>query len=335
MKKFILILCLVLGSVAAKGQEFLQGNIYSAKDSTAIVGASVYFDGTNIGVSSNADGSFKIRKEIGTTATLIISSLGYQTTAINSINGPETANLKIYLAESTESLGEVFLETDPWTRKKKLGIFRREFLGKTPEALQCKIKNEEVLKLVYVPSKDILLAFADEPLEVVNRHLGYEVNYNLENFRVEFATGDSGLYYTSLVYYEGYSFFQELRNKPRKKHLKNRSKTFRGSSLHFMRSLSAQQLSENEFKIFHKKFEVPPYQFFSFNKVNALTEINILTDELSILFNDFHQSMIMAKGTFYIDQWGNHTPPVNVIFGGDMGEGRFAKTLPLNYQEKN
>lgn len=333
--KFVVTLFMILSCAVSNGQDLLQGKIYSAKDSTAIIGASIYFDGTNLGVSSDPDGNFEIRKNEGITATLIISSLGFQTKAVPNFNGRDPKNLKIYLAESTESLGEVFLETDPWSRKKKLNIFRREFLGNTPEALQCKIKNEEVLQLVYVPSKDILLAYADEPIEVVNRYLGFKVMYNLANFRVEFSTGDSGFRLTSLVYYEGYNFFQELKKKPRRKHLKNRSKTFHGSSLHFMRSLSAQQLSENKFQIFHNRFEVPPYKFFDLKTENNLTEIKMLTDELSILYKDIYQSMIVAEGTFYIDQWGNHTPPVNVIFGGEMGHSRLAKTLPLNYQPEN
>ncbi len=331
MRSFIFALFTILLSAGIQGQNVLQGTILSAKDSSAIAGASVYFDGTNLGDSSGPQGNFILRKAEGISSTLIISSLGYQTKVITSLDSFDTRNLKVYLTESTEFLEEVFLETDPWSRKKKLGIFKREFLGNTPEALQCKIKNEEVLQLVYVPSSDILLAYADEPLEVVNRYLGYEVKYNLENFRVEFSTGESGLHLPSLIYYEGYSFFQELKKKPRKKHLKNRTKTFHGSSLHFMRSLSAQQLSENKFQIFHNRFEIPPYRFFEISSENDLTRIKILTDELNILYNDIYQSVLVADDIFYIDQWGNHTPPVNVMFGGEMGHTRLAKTLPLNY----
>lgn len=331
MKNYVFCLFVILISAVSHGQDMLQGKIYSAKDSAVVVGASVYFDGTNLGVSSDLDGSFRIRKPEGAITTLIISSLGYETIAIPNLDNLNPRNLKIYLTESTESLGEVFLETDPWSRKKKLNIFRREFLGNSTEAGLCKIKNEEVLQLVYVPSKDILLAYADEPLQIVNRYLGYEVKYNLENFRVEFSTGNSGFRLTSLVYYEGYSFFEELKQKPRKKHLKNRSKTYYGSSLHFMRSLSAHQLAENNFRIFHNKFEVPPYQFFEVKAKNNLAQIEILTDELHILYKDIYQSVLVAEDSFYIDPWGNHTPPVNVIFGGEMSQTRLAKTLPLNY----
>ncbi len=239
------------------------------------------------------------------------------------------------MAESTESLKEVFLETDPWSRKKKLAIFKREFLGNSKESLQCKIKNEDDIQLVYVPSKNILLAYAEVPLKIINRFLGYEVNYNLQNFRIDFSTGESGLRFSRIVYYEGYSYFKELRKKPSKKIMSNRAKTYRGSSLHFMRSLANKKLRENGFRIFFDKFEVPPYQYFNIKPTNQATQIEVLRDELSILFNDLDQSLLATKGNFIIDQWGNHYPPVNVIFGGEMSHSRMSRTLPLNFTTEN
>lgn len=327
----LLFLFLIPGCGPTQAQEILEGTIYSARDSSVVVGASIYYDGTNLGVSSNMDGKFTIKKEEGISAPLVISSLGYQTIALTNYKSYINKNLKIFLAESTESLGEVFLETDPWSRKKKLAIFKREFLGNTKESLQCRIMNEDAIQLVYVPSEDILLAFAEAPLKITNRFLGYEVNYNLQNFRIEFSTGESGFRLTQLVFYEGYSYFRELRKNVSKKFLKNRAQTYIGSSLHFMRSLASEELRENGFRIFYNKFEVPPYQYFHIQPKEQLTQIEVLKEELAILFNNLDQSLIVAKGTFIIDQWGNHSPPANVIFGGEMGHSRISKTLPLNF----
>jgi hypothetical protein len=315
----------------AQTLEILEGTIYSGKDSTVVVGASIYFDGTNLGVSSNIDGKFSIKKGEGIAAPLVISSLGFQTIALHEFKAYINKSLKIYLAESTESLEAVFLETDPWSRKKKLAIFKRKFLGNTKETLQCKIINEDDIQLVYVPSKDILLAYAQVPLKITNRFLGYEVNYNLQNFKINFSTGESGFRLTRLVYYEGYSYFKELRKKPSKKIMSNREETYMGSSLHFMRSLADKKLSENGFRIFFDKFEVPPYQYFNIKPTGQATQIEVLRDELSILFNDLDQSLLATKGNFIIDQWGNHYPPANVIFGGEMSHSRISRTLPLNF----
>lgn len=331
-KKIFCFIILLIGLISKSySQETLRGIVYSLKDSTAIVGASVYFDGTNIGVSTDTEGKFQIIKSGGITSPLIISSLGYNTYVLTGISHNPDTTLKIFLGESTEPLDEVFIETDPWTRKRKLGVFRREFLGNTLDAALSKIKNEDAVKLRYIPSKNILLAYAEEPLIIKNKHLGYEVKYNLENFKVEFSTGTSGLRLVHLVYYEGYTFFSELRKSPSKKHLKNRDQAYKGSSLHFMRSLSSKKLHENGFRIFHEKFEVPPYQLFDIENSDELTQIKLLEKKITILYGDINQSLIVAEDIFFIDQWGNHTPPTKVIFGGDMGKSRIARTLPTNY----
>ena len=332
MKKIILLFVLfITWTFPCNAQELLQGKVYNSTDSTAIAGASVYFDGTNIGVSTDLDGNFRIRKNEGTTTPLIVSSLGFKTLVVDNSSLRPGVTLKIFLKESTEMLGEVFLETDPWSRRKKLGIFRREFLGNTYDAQRSKIKNEEAIELRYIPSKDILIAHAEAPLIITNKNLGYEVKYNLQNFKVEFSTGTSGLRLVHRVYYEGYTFFKELKNSPSKKILKNREQVYRGSSLHFMRALANRQLMENGFRIFQERFEVPPYQPFELVSVNDLVKVDVLKDTVTILYGDITQSLIAAEGHFYIDQWGNHSPPGNVIFGGAMGESRVARTLPMNY----
>lgn len=322
---------LLITTAAVMAQETLQGTVYSAVDSTALAGASVYFDGTSLGVSANERGVFKISLQEGVTSALIISSLGYKTQVLTNYRNAYGQLPAIYLAENNESLEAVHLETDPWTRKKKEGIFLREFLGTTPGAAQTRIKNLHAVQLRYIPSREVLLAVAEEPLVLINKHLGYELRYTLKDFKVDFSTGSSGLQFTYLVYFEGFSLFKELHQKPRKKHLKNRKRTFEGSPLHFMRALAEKKLLENKFQIFYDKFEVPPYQFFKISTYEKLTAVQLLQDKLVILYDQFEQSSLAAPEVFYIDPFGNFTPPQNVIFSGSMGRSRMAQMLPLNY----
>src|SRR5690606_24559386 len=220
-------------------QTLISGQVFSAKDSLPLSGASVYFDGTSIGISTLDDGTFRISKDPDIISVLIIQALGYNT---HFVQNPEKSEIgKIYLIEGRESLNEIHLETDPWSRKKKLEIFKKEFLGTDVAALKSRIKNEEDIKLRYIPSNQTLVAYADAPLKIINRFLGYEVTYNLTDFKAEFSTS-GGLRLTTMVYYEGYSLFKEIRKKPSKRSLKNRDKAFKGSSLHFMRSLARQEL---------------------------------------------------------------------------------------------
>ena len=196
----------------------------------------------------------------------------------------------IYLKEQQEELAEVILEPDPWSRKKKLQIFRREFLGNTPEAKKVRIRNEEVLRLYYSPSSEKLTAFSTQPLIIENRFLGYKVQYDLDNFTVQFSTGTSGLQLTHMVMYQGFSYFSNLKKRTRKKQLKNREKTYAGSSLHFMRSLSQQTLAENNFRIFYERFQVAPYKYFEFLPFKEGVQVTLLAEKLSILYGDLEQS---------------------------------------------
>lgn len=330
IKILAIFIIFLLASTASLAQNLVRGMVLNAKDSTALSGTSVYFDGTNIGVSTGFNGEFTIKKKDGIVTPLIIHSLGFKTKVLTNYTGNKDGLIQVFLEESPEVLEEVHLETDPWDRKKKLEIFKREFLGSTKEALLCKITNESAIQLTYIPSREVLLAYAEEPIVIINRHLGYKIKYDLQNFRTEFNS-ESGLLLTHLVYYDGTSFFQELKKKPSKKFLKNREKAFKGSSLQFMRALVKKELAKNGFKIFHEKFQVPEYKFINIIPSENLTHITISTAELQILYNDFEQSLLATKGNFYVDHWGNYTPPANVIFGGEMGRNRIAKTLPLNY----
>lgn len=312
-------------------QEIVSGTVYSAKDSTRLAGVSVYFDGTSIGTVTNEQGIFRIEAFHSAEPLLVISFIGYKTKLLVPPSSGSKELPPVYLVEKQEELPEVLVENDPWSRERKLNIFRREFLGSSSDPGSLRIKNEEVLRLRYIPSVDMLVAQGTEPLILINRHLGYEVRYDLKTFEVQFQMSPGGLRLVHMVFYEGLSFFEELRKNPRKKFLKNRDLAYKGSSLHFMRSLKDGNLQENDFKIFHDKFEVPPYRYFDLQQKDDLRQVKLLTDKLVILYRDLIQSSLQATAPFYIDSFGNHAPPSVVVFGGDMGEKRIGELLPLDY----
>lgn len=308
-------------------QTKFSGQILSSTDSQPITGASVYFDGTSIGVATDIDGLFSITTNNNISSSLIINSLGFKTQIFpNPLKNPNMGI--ILLEESQESLGVVHIETDTWSRQKKLEIFRKEFLGKTPMAIQCRILNEDVLHLRYIPSTQTLVASADKPLKIINKHLGYEITYNLTDFKVVFSLAH-GNQFAEKVYYEGSSFFEELSNEPLPRFLRNRERVFKGSHLHFMRSLATKKLSENGFNIFDAVSELPHY-YFQITTVAGRTEVKLLIDKIWIVYG-WQKSAIHANGIFYIDHHGNFTPPQNVILSGKMGTYRIAGLLPLNY----
>ncbi|MCL6217668.1 carboxypeptidase-like regulatory domain-containing protein [Zunongwangia pacifica] len=314
-----------------KAQKTYTGRVLSAKDSTVLQGVSIYFDGTSLGTTSNAEGYFKIKNTASNISPLIFRSIGYTTRTIPNISIFEDENYPVvFLEESVDQLETVVLETDPWTRAHKISVFRREFLGKTKAASKCKILNEDAIKLKYSPSNSELIAYANEPILIENKHLGYVIEYELMDFTVKYSIGSSGLQLVDYTFYEGSSFFKELKEKPKKRFLKNREDAFKGSLLQFMRALSKKQLAEHHFKIFYDQFEVSPYRYFDIQPEANFTKVTMLAEKISILY-DHQQSSIIYKNPFYIDQFGNFAPTRAFSISGFMGQSRMANLLPSNY----
>lgn len=326
-RNFLLFVFGILPAIAASQ---ITGSVFSAKDSVALQGVSVYFDGTSIGTVTDSEGKFVLEKSAAT-AALVISYLGYKNLLIHDLQKRQILG-SFFLEESTEQLAEVVVEEDNWSRERKLREFEREFFGTTPEATKCRIKNPEVLHLRYSPSKKLLSAYSLEPIKIINRHLGYEITYSLESFEAQYGKGNSGLTFVQMVSYQGTSFFQDLRKEPRKKHIKNRRSSYLGSSLHFMRSLAKKQLEEHGFEIYFERFKAAPYKHFDIRPQGELTAVALTAEQVSILYSGILQSGLHTVSPFHIDSLGNHTPPLAVLFSGEMSTHRIAHLLPLDYR---
>ncbi len=310
----------------------LSGHVFDEKTKEPLYGVSVYFDGTTNGTATDMQGKFIISYKASTESALIVSYLGYDSRAFDV---RKLANgVKIYLKPKKEALGVVYLENDPWSRKKKMAIFRREFIGNTAGASQCRILNEDDIEVVYNPTAKTLTAYASKPILIKNKYLGYTISYNMEEFEAKLHISPSGLELTNSVYVEGTSFYSELRKKTRRRNVKAREKEFGQSILNFMRSLASKKLEENGFQIFHKGFIVPPYKYFDITQEGENTKINMKTNKLIIMYDRFHQSTLMIpyeNKEFYINKFGNFSPPKKLTFGGFFGGKRIANTLPLDY----
>ena len=191
-------------------------------------------------------------------------------------------------------------------------------MGTTPAAVECKILNENAIKLIYKPSQEILIAYADEPLIIKNRFLGYIVNYNLQNFKVQYETSLNGFQSVFSTYYSGFTCFEELKKKTSKKHIRKRDLSYKGSLIHFLRSVYKKQLSENKFKIYKVakektpnsetkvSYEIPPFSKIKISMDKNLAKIELLSKELIIMFSNSLQSTLIGEEIFYIDNYGNH-----------------------------
>jgi hypothetical protein len=322
---------LILCTSICKAQT-LEGYVLDEITKEPLLGVSVYFDGTTNGTVTNNDGKFRISYKPSTKSALIISYLGYEKLLLD-VRKLDNGVI-LYLAVKPQVLGTVYIENDPWSRRKKMDIFKREFIGRSISTTDCRIVNQDDIKLVYNPATQKLNAYASKPIIIKNKYLGYIVSYTMEEFEADLRLTTMGDVLTRSVYVEGTSFYTEQNKEVRRRHRKTRELEYDQSVLYFMRSLAKKQLTENGFQIFHKGFIVPPYKYFEITNIGDETKVNMTTDKLVIVYDRYYKSFLDIDDenrVFFINKFGNYTPPRKIFFGGVMGDKRMGNTLPLDY----
>lgn len=316
----------------------LTGTLKDRNTNEPIVGASIYFDNTSYGTTTNFDGEFSLALKNEIRSPLVISFVGYETIIFNTIDFDKVYNLS--LKPDINALGEVVLDSkDEWSRTFKLIQFKREFLGRSKFGQTCTILNEDVLVLNFDRDTKQLVASSKAPLVINNTALDYKVRYDLNNFSIvynmdtESALDLEKTYKTvASVSYSGTTFFEDLPSNKHRKALKNRKEAFTGSALHFMRALANNRLKEEKFKIFKGAYQIKPESQISVFKSDSskITEVEIPI-KLNILCRGRQSAIQSEVKRFQIDAFGNHAPVDKVLFGGFMGNQRMGDALPLNY----
>jgi hypothetical protein len=247
MKQLFLLITLLTCQARLPAQSrsaTFSGVVTDSVTSKPLVAASVYLNNTSRGTVTRADGSFALPVPDGSWQ-LVISAVGYSTTIID-INGSQPlTSLNIRLRESAEDLTAITVEPyekNGWAKYGK--FFRDNFIGAGPNAASCEISNRGSLHFYFYKRSNRLRVTATEPLHIENNALGYVLEYQLVEFICDFNT--------KIITWQGYPFFQEMTPKNKEKEtdwVHNRKNTYRGSMLHFMRSLYAGHLLRESFLI--------------------------------------------------------------------------------------
>jgi len=341
--KHFFFFALLFLSFAFSYSQSIVSKVLDATTNQPLETVTIYYDGTTMGTVTNDKGEFSLSSEVTTQAIIVVSFLGYETQYFSQEQLKKTEI--IYLSEKTEALDAVYIEDDNWTREKKMRYFKREFLGNLHASLDCKILNEAAIKLIYIPSKSLLLASADVPIQIKNDHLGYQVNYNIVDFEIQFTSNLNGWERVESVFYSGTSSFSELNEKIKRKHLKAREAAYKGSILQFMRALSKKELLEQKFETFVNDtikgsevfFPVQPYEFLEVSTLdNGVQQVEIKRDKVVVQYDKNVQSALIPMDTthrvFYIDHYGIHSPVDKLYFTGDFGLKRISTMLPLDFE---
>ena len=312
----------------------LKGKVIDASTNKPIETVTVYFDNTTVGTTTNQNGEFSMTYTDAIQSSLVISYLGYEKVLINNYRDQEY--IKVYLKPASVVLDEVNLDYDDGlTRKQKLRLFKREFLGTSKYGKACKILNENALILRYDKNDKILYASSKVPLKIHNKALRYEIKYDLMEFYIEFryVNVKTNEFSTTSVTYYGTTFFKNLEGSDKKRIQKNRKYVYKGSVQHFMRALFHENIKANTYEIFYNKLKVDEWAYFNVSTIKASDFKQVtLKKGVSILYNKKAQSeMHLNIDKFYVDVYGNYTPIIGIYFSGAMGNQRVGDTLPSNY----
>lgn len=203
-KNYLLILLLSASHIFS---QTIKGRVVDV-DNLPLPGANIYFDGTTIATIADENGNFTLFYGSKLNSVLAVSFIGYQTQFIKSFESDK--DIIIVLKEASNTLKEVVIKKDRFTRKQKLQLFREQFLGMTAIAKKAVIENEDDLYFEYNEELNTFKAYSDKPLLINNVSLGYKITYELVHFEVDFQTTSIKSADVFRSYYSGLTRFEEV-----------------------------------------------------------------------------------------------------------------------------
>lgn len=240
MLRLSAILFLVI-SFQAVAQQSIKGRVINEANGAPVPGSSVFITSTSKGTLSDAGGYFVLNDVPSGKHELVISSVGYETVVYPFSDAQLPLQLRVELKIKVQELQNVTVEPyveEGWDKWGK--TFTENFIGYTDNAARCRIKNQQAIRFRYFKKSNRLIAFADEPLQIENRALGYHITYQLEDFEINFRERTS--------VYVGYSLYSEY-GRDRRAWQRRREQAYYGSMMHFVRSLYAGSLLQNGFEV--------------------------------------------------------------------------------------
>lgn len=237
--------CLLLVASTVLAQRTIKGRVVNAATGEPLAGSSVFISNTSIGTVTDNSGFFILDHVPAGRNDLIVSSIGYETNVYSFSAEQLPLQLRVEMQVKVRELQNVIVEPwveEGWDRWGKM--FMESFIGLTTNARSCRIKNEKAIRFRYYRKSNRVTAYADEPLIIENKALGYTIRYQLEDFEMNFK--DHALAFS------GYPFFEEIdkdRRGLQRRWKAARDKAYYGSMMHFMRCLYVDSLQQNGYEV--------------------------------------------------------------------------------------
>ena len=144
-----LILLLLLLPFLSRAQSItISGKVTTSVSHTPIGQVSVFLSNSSYGTVSADDGTFHLSGVKPGQYTLVATSIGFQEYTQSVLVGKDAINVDVILLPKVMQLrGVVISSAADW--KKNLELFKKEFIGTTPNAKKCEIINPHVVNMIY------------------------------------------------------------------------------------------------------------------------------------------------------------------------------------------
>jgi hypothetical protein len=241
----LLFLLLLLPFCAGAQLYQVSGTILNGENDQPVEGASIFINNASGGTVSAKDGQFVLANIAFNKFELVVSHVAFETLVVSITPENVGKRFQVKLEPKQAELQEVVVgpvEKRGW--EKWGGLFTRNFIGTSNLALDCILKNPEVLKFRYNQATRRLKVTANDKLIIENRKLGYIIQYQLEEFVCDQQIG--------MTSYFGYTSFIPMQSARRRKEdnwKRERLEAYNGSLMHFMRSLYKNTLVADSFEL--------------------------------------------------------------------------------------
>jgi hypothetical protein len=323
MKKFLILYLIVHLNVAAFCQ-VIRGTVLEKGSKTSICFATIYFNGTFAGTSSDKNGNFAVDISQNKSKPLTISAIGYYSVTISNL--VNTKPLIIYLEPKVYEIRETVVNENSLRNKRarNLAIFRDEFLGTNENSYSCKILNEEDITFNYESDADTIKAYASKPLRIENLALGYKITYYLDKF--EYYKKDLATFFSGNII-----FTEDLGKDEAEGHIykSRRELAYLGSKMHFFRALATNSIDSSGFVI--KNPEMKLLGFLDVVFQDSKHNLYIGSDkDIYITYDRRFKSIIEFQEKYvYFDESGFFNP--GILWKGKMAYERISNWLPYEY----
>lgn len=326
--------------------------------------SNVFVNNTTIGSATDAEGRFRINGDFSSEIELVASFVGYVTEVKTiSFRNKNEVQVDFVLAFNESNLSEIELKAKrdkSWEREFRR--FEEVFLAlpDDPYKSQIEITNPWVVEFEKVrPDKgqNYLRATAQQPLKIVNKALGYKIDYYLQDFRVL----RNGSRFYGQVFYEPINSSDEQEI--------NQWEIAREVNFHSsLRHLNESILLNSSDSLFFRLYHALPEQMDRRRTNDFKEELNesiVLVPKDSILrrplgdgnfriflpgrmeihhldkpwLNDYYSNIYHAiswvqapDGYYDVDRKGVLLNPTQLVLSGYLGRQRMARILPLDFE---